>query len=121
MVLRNMLTHPGKGAEQIVLLPPHWTPKQCLPVTFVQAFELPFQPVDVALHSWVNCSAEPPNTVFIRDQPGHQLVSWRCQLVEIPGIRIPQSWTDRLELSLKSQLWSAPSCETPEFASSMSQ
>ena len=48
---RELLSNAGDGAQEVVLLPPHWTLAQSLPQPLVQVVQLPLKPCNVSLNA----------------------------------------------------------------------
>ena len=87
---RELLSHTGGGAQEVVLLSPNGTMTESLPQALVQVGQLPLQPGYVGLDAGADGDGGDAKTVLLRDQHRHHLVPAGSQGVERLGLGVPQ-------------------------------
>ena len=87
---RELFSHAGNSAQEILSLSPHRTLVQSLPQFLIQVVQLLLQPGYVSLDARTEGSGGSAQAVFLRHQHGHDLVSAGDQRIEGLGLGVPQ-------------------------------
>ena len=87
---RELFSHAGNSAQEILFLSPHRTLVQSLPQFLIQVVQLLLQPGYVSLDARTEGSGGSAQAVFLRHQHGHHLVSAGDQRIEGLGLGVPQ-------------------------------
>ena len=85
---RELFSHAGNSAQEILFLSPHRTLVQSLPQFLIQVVQLLLQPGYVSLDARTEGSGGSVQAVFLRHQHGHDLVSAGDQRIEGLGLGV---------------------------------
>ena len=73
---RELLSHAGNGAQEVILLSPYGTLTKSLPQSLVQVVRLLLQPCNVSVDAGTDGDGGGAQAVLLRDQHGHHLVAY---------------------------------------------